>query len=162
MTDVLEQLLKESEEDESEWEEIWSSVRLAALTREPFEATDIHAPQSQSASQAEQPRTERDADWLDEKALSMGAFSYILDGIRVRQEAVWSISDRMTRLHKAAQRRERQSVHSEGIAGPASGHDALLVRGVAQQTPHTADYAALVDAVFARDARRYDGALRLL
>lgn len=155
MTDVLEQLLKETEEDETEWEVAWSPTGLIALAREAYDA------KSQSVSQMEQSTTAGNADLLNKRNLSKGNASQRLDGTQTLQDAAWSISERMGRLHKAVQRQEGRNVHSGGRVGPDAGRDALLIPGAGEQKRHT-DYAALVDAVFARDARRYDGPLRLL
>lgn len=156
MTDVLEQLLKEEEEDENEWAFPRIPAGTAELTREAVESEDMHTVQGKSDSKAGWPETVQGAKPVNERAVR------IVAGRRIRQEAVWSISDRMTRLHKAVQRHERQNGHSEGSAGAVSGREPFLIRSVAQQPAHTADYAALVDAAFARDARRYDGPLKLL
>lgn len=156
MTDVLEQLLKEEEEDENEWAFPRIPAGTAELARETLESENMHDVQGESDSKADWPEVGKSTKSVDERA------ARIVDAARIRQEAVWSISDRMTRLHKAAQRHERRNGHPERNAGPVSGREPFLIRSAAQQTAHTTDFAALVDTAFARDARRYDGPLKLL
>ena len=166
MTDVLEQLLKEVEEAGAEWEYPWDP---AGLFRGVAGIAGAYVAQTESALQSERLQRERGADLTVERSLSTqtgtdhaGDRLRRLNGAQTLQDVAWSISDRMTRLHQAAQRRERRSVHSGSSAGPVFGNDAFSVRGGVEQKTHIPDYAARVDAVFARDARRYDGPLRLL
>lgn len=76
--------------------------------------------------------------------------------------AVWSLEWELKRLHRAVRPWEGQRTvrMEQGTAAGVSGNS--FSYGPAAGSGRAAGYAALVDAAFARDARRYDGPLRLL
>ena len=76
--------------------------------------------------------------------------------------AVWSLEWELKRLHRAVRPWEGQRTvrMEQGTAAGVPGNSFSF--GPAPGPGRAAGYAALVDTAFARDARRYDGPLRLL
>lgn len=76
--------------------------------------------------------------------------------------AAWSLEQELKRLRWAVHPWEGQRAvrMEQGTAAGVSGNS--FSYGPAPGSGRAAGYAALVDAAFARDARRYDGPLRLL
>jgi len=160
MTDVLEALLRESDADENEWEYRWDTAGLL------LSAADITGElQSGPELQAEALQRERENSLTQKERRSVQAAAQSVRTVNAAQTiqgAARNISDRMARLRQAAQRWEKRSLQPGSAADTGCGQDVRSVRGGVDRKRNTVDYAALVDAAFARDARRYDGPLRLL
>lgn len=147
MTDYLDELLEQQEQEEEQGLE-WPRPGLRLWTPEGRrEDVAVHGVTSrQVQAGAEAARTAAQA----------------AQAVRQGQAAVQPLKGQLDRLRRAVQRAQSQPGRRA-----ASGGQALAGSGGAfpcGQLPRAraADYAALVDAAFQRDARRYDGPLGLL
>ena len=153
MTDYLEQLLEEQEEEQRAWEWKWPAARgngeLAGRVS-PVRAEEVYAEQGRwdGSDLAERKGTDTEHSEAVLKAQGQGEME-LLNGQ----------AGRLRRAVEQAHRQSRGRMPGEADIGP--GRDSRLP-GTAGAGPRAVDYAALVDAVFARDARRYDGPLGLL
>lgn len=153
MTDYLEQLLEEQEEEQRAWEWKWPAARRnGELTGRvsPVQTEEVYAEQVRWAG--------------SEPAKRKGTHTEHGEGERMAQEygRMELLSGQAGRLRRAVEQMHRQprgSVLGETDIGPGRGG---RLPGTAGAVSRAADYAALVDAAFARDARRYDGPLCLL
>lgn len=153
MTDYLEQLLEEQEEEQHTWE--WNR---------PATHRNGEVAQRGSLSRTEGSVAEREEQAGADLAARIRAVRE-QEGTQLmpREEDRMELLSRQTgRLRRAVEQmhsQTRRSVLGETDMGP--GRDSRIP-GTAGAVPRAADYAALVDAAFARDARRYDGPLCLL
>lgn len=153
MTDYLEQLLEEQEEEQRAWE--W---------KRPAIHRNGEAAQRGSLSQTEGSV----AEWEEQTGSDLATrIRSVRDQkgtqLMPREDDRMELLSRQTgRLRRAVEQMHRQprgSVLGEADMGP--GRDSRIP-GKAGAVSRVAEYAALVDAAFARDARRYDGPLCLL
>jgi len=70
--------------------------------------------------------------------------------------------DRVKRAYSAARLWQAKTVRPTGSSSGTTSQINTPSYGLAKQETVIPGYAALVDAAFARDARRYDGTLRIL
>lgn len=153
MTDYLEQLLEEQEEEQHAWEWKRSTMRRngAFVERAPLSQTEksVAKQEGQTKSDlAERIRSAREQDATE---------------LMLREDGGMELLSRQTgRLRRAVEQMQRQvrgRVFGETDMVP--GRDSHLP-GTVGAALRAVDYAAMVDAAFARDARRYDGPLGLL
>lgn len=153
MTDYLEQLLEEQEEEQRTWE--W---KRPAIHRNSEVAQRVPLSQTEGSVAERERQTGSDlAARIRSVRKQKGT------QLMPREDDRMELLSRQTgRLHRAVEQMQRQtrgSVFGETDIGP--GRDGRIP-GTAGAVSRAADYAALVDAAFARDARRYDGPLCLL
>ena len=141
MTDYLEELLEQQEQEEQggtlEWRRLGG--RVYAGGQYSAAAPDgamgqHHAPDAERTSDAESPSA-----------------------------AAAVLNRQLDRLHRAVRQAQGQSARSAvSVQGGVQPAMAGSWHAGALSARRTADYAAAVDAAFQRDARRYDGPLSLL
>lgn len=153
MTDYLEQLLEEQEEEQRTWE--W---------KRPAMGRNGEAAQRGSLSQTEGSAAEREEQTGSDLVARIRAGreqegTQLMPRKDDRMELLSRQTGRLRRAVEQMHRQPRGSVLGETDMGP--GRDSRIP-GTAGAVSRAADYAALVDAAFARDARRYDGPLCLL
>ena len=168
MTDFLEDLLKQPEEDDEE---------------------PVLLPLSHRATQIAHPHTEASGDRFPDGDVSAVSTSMLLTGQRFpvdlqAEGASWrtadnristtenttkaflppaqSLWDRVRRTYSAAHLWQVRTVRHTGSTFAAAGQANKAPYSLTRQETVIPGYAALVDAAFARDARRYDGPLRIL
>lgn len=141
MTDYLNQLLEQQEQEEEqglEWPRPGLRLWAAEGRKEDAAAHGVTYQQEQDGAAVEQ--------------------GYV----RATQAQTQPLTAQLERLRRAVQRAQSQPGRQGASVGQAlAGSGGAFSHG---QLPRirAADYAALVDAAFQRDARRYDGPLGLL
>lgn len=176
VTDYLEELLEDQEQEDAaqgpEWKKTQIAVRGNLLPEISNEAVSPGNAQStelvgqkMAVPPGEDPADVRGRTYADSGITAAApsaqgiSLSEQAEGLR---SAAWSLEWQLRRLHRAVHPWEwRQGGHT-GQAAPAGVSDGGSFRGSAPGLRSVGGYAALIDAVFARDARRYDGPLRLL
>lgn len=83
-------------------------------------------------------------------------------GTGVTNPPVYSLWEMVRRTYSAARLWQVRAVHQSGSIFETNGPTNRQIYGLHKQDSIVPGYAAQVDAVFARDARRYDGPLRIL
>ena len=153
MTDYLEQLLDEQEEEQRSWE--WKRLAVGRKgdfdRRAPLPGTEESG--AVQETQAESDRTQPVRSVREQEEMQL---------MQRKDDGTELLSRQTGRLRRAVEQMRRQT-HGRvfGETDMSPGRDSRIP-GVAGAVPRAADYAALVDAAFARDARRYDGPLGLL
>lgn len=80
-----------------------------------------------------------------------------------QENAVEALVHELVRTSRAVRQAQRLTGPAQGVAsGGLNGQTVHMTWGGINHPARTEDYPALVDTAFQRDARRYDGALRLL
>jgi len=184
MTDFLEELLKDQEEENQE--QMWKVLSnrpapIQGTSRDTgINTADLHSRLSNELLQEtktaslligksfwdnKQPQKrfgsmDTDGTLYVEKRVRETGNSGELNGDIPRTEI--SLADSMKRIHRAVRIQVKPNTQTAGSPARISGQDGGFYRNSAEKEQHVSSYAALVDAAFARDARRYDGPLRLL
>lgn len=165
MTDYLELLLAALEAQE-EPEAILRLPRRRRVTgrnreSEPFEEQTVS--ETEKARETPEPPEEKSSATARERQTARDALPQETAGVR---DALYR---EMDRARDTLRRRGQPAQYTQGGAARRDGVAAAAVQSTewnAWETPSGAPgqtrYAALVDAEFQRDARRYDGALGLL
>ena len=153
MTDYLEQLLEEQEEEQRAREWKWPAIgRNGEFAQRVQPAqTEESVPEQEKQAKSDLTQGVRSVPEQAEPELISGG------------ESAAELLGRQTgRLRRAVEQMQRQvRGRPFGETDIAPGRDSRMP-GADGAIPRAVDYAALVDAAFARDARRYDGPLGLL
>lgn len=152
MTDYLELLLEEPEAEETNQMPEWRNRKVLPgnVTRRDGERFDVETVRlsGKVRENAKTDQTEREADehrFVEKETL------------RIR-----TVESELLRLHRAVRQAEVQSGRPVERGGNVTEGTDDFWRTGGKTRFRTADYAAMVDAAFARDARRYDGLPGLL
>lgn len=154
MIDYLELLLEEAEPEEESLASEWKpKKRFAANQGEQDGAqSELGLKRELSADDGQE------TVWALQKSLAASERLLIAD----RQLWTQGMAAELLRLHRAVRQAERPVVRTVERGGGVVGGDIGFSWMTGKAQLKTADYAALVDAAFARDARRYDGLPGLL
>lgn len=146
MTDYLEELLEQQEEEQNampEWHKrgrrLWSGLGLKTA-----DALTVHQQQT-------------DGSWTE--STRHNAQSEPDESGQARQQSlVWQLDQVRRAVRQVQGQNGRMTVLSQTAVPQKMEHE---LRGFRLPARRAADYAAAVDAAFQRDARRYDGPLGL-
>ena len=151
MTDYLDELLEQQEEEEQGGLPEWRKVGAVAFGGAERKTADARQGDLRREPGVEE--TARNSEPGEGNAMRA----------EERRSAVAELTSRLQQLHRAVRQAQERGLRT--VASPQTA--ARLGLDVGQQAVpvpmhRMADYAAAVDAAFRRDARRYDGPLGLL
>ena len=175
MTDYLEELLRQMEQEEEEQAAQWNPVRRSwigvAAGRDKPGAKEKVAPGQESAererSAAERERSAAERErGAAKRRIGAGKQAIAPEAEtaeNARSETGRALAEQLSKLRRAVQQMTR-SEGRRGVSAAGLGMDTTASgrKNGGWTTFAAAHYAAMVDEAFQRDARRYDGPLGLL
>ena len=169
LTDFLEELLKQQTEEEESQVLLQSThkpVQLQSGQQEnrfpKAELSGISAPTAFAPQFFSVNQRAAEVSLHGSEPFSFDVVPTALGAESVSETPTQSLWDRSRRTYSAARLWQARAVRSVGNSLGTAGQTGRHSYSLGKQDNIVPDFAQLVDAAFARDARRYDGPLRIL